>query len=235
MKMAIDYVRDNIMNKVGGYVCFTNVHASVMGRQSLEYRSTLNSSFMTLPDGKPLFWYAYLKGLRDVGHVPGPDFLPAFIKETHQTGLRHYFYGSTQKVLDALTRNLLAQYPEINIAGTYSPPFRKLSQDETSEIINNINHAKPDIIWIGLGAPKQEKWMEDNWSKLKPALLMGVGAAFDFNAGTIKRSPPIYTKLGIEWLHRLSQEPWRLFKRYLVTNSLFVWFLVIDVLKHNKY
>ena len=234
MDSAIDNVKQNIKDQTGGYVCFTNVHASVMGHQNLNFRNILNNSFMTLPDGKPLYWYAQLKGLRDVGHVPGPDFLPKFIKQTHKTKIKHYFFGSTQEVLIKLTKNLQSHYPEINIAGSYSPPFRELSTEENSEIIKNINNLKPDIIWIGLGAPKQETWMADNWEKLQPALLMGVGAAFDFHAGTIKRAHPVFTKLGIEWLHRLFQEPRRLFSRYLITNSLFLWFLLTNLFKHNE-
>ncbi len=225
MSSAIEHVKQNIEDKLGGYVCFTNVHVSVMGRQDTNFRSTLNGSFMTVPDGKPLYWYAKLKGLDDVGHVPGPDFLPAFVEYTKSSNIRHYFFGSTQEVLDKLIDNLKQNDPDIQIAGCYSPPFRALSLEETDEIINNITSSKPDIIWVGLGAPKQEYWMADNWKKLQPAILMGVGAAFDFHAGTIKRAPVIFTKLGIEWLHRLSQEPKRLFSRYLVTNSLFIWYL----------
>ncbi len=234
MRSAIENARENIKNKTGGYVCFTNVHASVIGHQNLKFRSALNNSFMTLPDGKPLYWYARLKGLRDVGHVPGPDFMPTFIKHNHKTDIKHYFFGSTQEVLDKLSINLKQRYPEINIAGSFSPPFRALSAEETGEIIKKINALKPDIIWIGLGAPKQEEWMADNWEELRPALLMGVGAAFDFHAGTIQRAPPVFTKLGIEWLHRLSQEPKRLFRRYLVTNTLFIWYLISGSLKRNK-
>lgn len=234
MESAIDNVKKNLKDHIGGYVCFTNVHASVMGHQNLKFRKALNNSFMTLPDGKPLYWYAKLHGLSDVGHVPGPDFLPTFIQQTHNTNIKHYFFGSTQAVLDKLTTNLKSSYSGINIAGSFSPPFRELSAVETDEIINNIKKTNPDIIWIGLGAPKQEEWMADNWEKLRPALLMGVGAAFDFHAGTIKRAPPIFTKLGIEWLHRLLQEPKRLFSRYLITNSLFLWFIFTNMFKRNE-
>ena len=233
MTSAIGHTTRRLQSGEGGYVCFTNVHASVTGRRDPAYRQALDHSFMTLPDGKPLYWVARARGLQDVGHVPGPDFMPEFIEHSRELGLRHYFFGSTPEVLDALTTTLRQHYPDIRIVGSHSPPFRALSKEENRQLVDKINAARPDIIWIGLGAPKQELWMNKHWRSLRPAVLMGVGAAFDFHAGTAKRAPAMFTRLGLEWLYRLVNEPRRLWKRYLVTNTLFVGFLIYDRLRRK--
>lgn len=230
METAVTHTIDRVDSKRGGYVCFTNVHAAVMGRQDRAYRAALDNSYMTLPDGKPLFWVARLKKLSDVGHVPGPDFFPAFLERTADKGLRHYFFGSKPDVLSTLEKKLTALHPEMQIVGSYSPPFREVSREETKAMIADINRVQPDVVWIGLGAPKQEFWMADNWEALRPAILMGVGAAFDFHAGTVKRAPRLFTRVGLEWLYRLCREPRRLWRRYFVTNSLFIYFLGANLL-----
>lgn len=228
MSSAIRETEARIQSGKGGYICFTNVHASVMGRTDENYLNALNGSFMTLPDGKPLYWVAHTRSLDDVGHVPGPDFMPRFIESTADLGLRHYFFGSTPEVLETLTEKLTENFPGIQIAGSFSPPFRQMSPDETAQVLQRIKDSAPDIVWIGLGAPKQELWMREHWEALKPAILMGVGAAFDFHAGSVRRAPGIYTRLGLEWAYRLCKEPRRLWKRYLVTNTLFIRFLLGD-------
>ena len=205
-----------------------------MGRRNKELRPVLNNSFMTLPDGKPLFWVARLKSLRQVGHVPGPDFFPELLSEPAFQSVRHFFFGSTPGTLDLLLNNLKQKYPNILITGSLSPPFRMLSDEEDDSIIDTINRAQPDIIWVGLGAPKQEIWMAKHWQQLKPAILMGIGAAFDFHAGTIRRAPTVLSRIGLEWLHRLLSEPGRLWKRYLITNSLFLYYLTVDWLRGAK-
>lgn len=214
---------------LGGYVCFSNVHSIVTAAMDHRLREIINTSFLSVPDGKPLLVLARLKGYSDVGQVPGPDFIPTLFRQPKN--LRHFFYGSTNKVLGALTANLKKQFPHATIVGSYSPPFRALSDSESKEIITLINNTRPDIIWVGLGAPKQEYWIADNWQKLKPAILMGVGAAFDFHANTKKRAPVWIRHLGLEWLHRLGHEPKRLWRRYLVTNSLFIYYLVRATLR----
>jgi N-acetylglucosaminyldiphosphoundecaprenol N-acetyl-beta-D-mannosaminyltransferase len=219
-------------NGLGGYICFANVHSVVTAAMDGRLRRIINDSFLSVPDGKPLSIVARLKGHADVGQVPGPDFMPALIHQSKN--LRHFFYGSTGTVLDALTANLKKQFPHANIVGRYSPPFRTLSDSESKEIIAHINNAKPDIIWVGLGAPKQEYWMADNWRQLRPAILMGVGAAFDFHAGVKKRAPVWMRHIGLEWLHRFAHEPKRLWRRYLVTNPLFIYYLVRNTLRHGK-
>jgi N-acetylglucosaminyldiphosphoundecaprenol N-acetyl-beta-D-mannosaminyltransferase len=179
---------------------------------------------MSMPDGRPLSTVAALSGIKDMSQVAGPDFMLEML-DKHRA-MRHFFYGSTEEILLQLTEKLKARFHGLNVVGIFSPPFRSLQSHEINHITSMINLAKPDIVWIGLGAPKQEYWMAEHWEELKPAILMGVGAAFDFNAGKISRAPGWMRKNNIEWFYRLSQEPGRLWKRYLVTNSLFFYYLI---------
>lgn len=229
MSRSISDTLERVRTGLGGYVCFSNVHSIVVAAMDPCLRGIINNSFLTLPDGKPLSVIARLKGYSDVSQVAGPDFMPMLIQQS--TGLKHFFYGSTNTVLQALTSNLKQKFPHANIVGSYSPPFRNLSSSESSEIITFINNAKPDIIWVGLGAPKQEYWIAKNWQKLRPAILMGVGAAFNFHANEKKRAPVWMRNLCLEWLYRLAHEPKRLWRRYLVTNSLFIYYLIRDTLR----
>jgi len=234
IESAIGEVLRRVQDGTGGYVCFTNVHCAVMAHRDSQYRNIINTSFMTLPDGKPLYWVARSRGLAGVGHVPGPDLLPALLAIKHDPPLRHFFYGSRREVLAALVNNLKSRYSGIEIVGTYSPPFRPLSEQERRQVLDEILRAQPDIVWVGLGAPKQEQWMAENWHSLKPAVLMGVGAAFDFHAGAVKRAPSLFTRIGMEWAYRLASEPRRLWRRYLVTNSLFLCYLILGMVKKKK-
>lgn len=229
MSRSISDTLERVRMGLGGYVCFSNVHSIVVSAMDPRLREIINSSFLTLPDGKPLSVIARLKGYSDVGQVPGPDFMPMLIQQSKC--LKHFFYGSTNTVLHALTSNLKQKFPHANIVGSYSPPFRNLSSSESNEIIALINNTKPDIIWVGLGAPKQEYWIAENWQQLRPAILMGVGAAFNFHANEKKRAPVWMRNLCLEWLYRLAYEPKRLWRRYLVTNSLFIYYLIRDTLR----
>lgn len=212
----------------GGYICFSNVHTVVTSRTDRDLREYTNRSFLSLPDGRPLSIYARLCGYKDVDQVAGPDFMEYCLQA--MPGTRHFFYGSTEKTLTKLCSNIRERYPQIQIVGAYSPPFRDLTEHEKAEVIRMINDTNPDFVWVGLGAPKQEKWMAENWQHLKPAILLGVGAAFDFHAGTVKRCPQWMRTMSLEWLYRLIQEPRRLWRRYFVTNSLFIWFISVEAL-----
>ena len=159
--------------------------------------------------------------------------MDAMFRFTQNTGIRHYFYGSTQQTLDLLTKNLQQQYPGLQIAGTYSPPFRDLTEGEDQKILEMMRSAKADIYWIGLGAPKQEIWMANHKDQL-PGVMVGVGAGFNFYAGNVKRAPKWMQKAGLEWLYRLTQDPKRLFKRYLLTNIEFGWLMMVHQRQHGK-
>lgn len=225
---ALEAVRQRLKEGRGGYICFSNVHTVVTSRTDRHLRDDTNHSFLSLPDGRPLSIYARLRGYSDVAQVTGPDFMEYCLHA--MPGARHFFYGSTENTLARLRANIAERYPQAVIVGAYSPPFRPLTEQEHAAVISMINDAKPNFVWVGLGAPKQEKWMAENWESLRPAILMGVGAAFDFHAGTLKRCPEWMRVMSLEWLYRLSQEPRRLWRRYFVTNSLFVWYLAVDAL-----
>lgn len=208
----------------GGYICFTNVHAAVMGVRDPEFQGITNSSFLSLADGKPVYWVAKATSTSAIGHVAGPDFMHSMLRR--YPSRNHFFYGSTPAVLERLIKQLRHKIPEINICGSFSPPFRSLTQSERIHVVQMIRESRAEFVWISLGAPKQERWMAEMWADLKPAVLLGVGAAFDFHSGMLKRAPVWVRCTGFEWLYRLMQEPKRLWKRYLITNTLFIYYVV---------
>jgi N-acetylglucosaminyldiphosphoundecaprenol N-acetyl-beta-D-mannosaminyltransferase len=228
---ALDCVESGLREGTGGYVCFTNVHTTVMGRRDSQIRAVTNRSFLSLADGKPIYWLGRFRAGRRLGHVPGPDFMLAALKRFPDRP--HFLYGSTPAVLARLTQELRAQVPGLNICGTFSPPFRVLTEADKAEHLEIIRRSNAQFVWVGLGAPKQERWMSECWQALAPAMLFGVGAAFDFHAGVIRRAPRLMRDLGLEWLHRLATEPHRLGRRYLVTNGLFLWYLLRELLTRD--
>jgi N-acetylglucosaminyldiphosphoundecaprenol N-acetyl-beta-D-mannosaminyltransferase len=226
MKTALALIDARLQAGEGGYVCFTNAHTSVLGRRDLAFRAVTNQSFLSVADGKSVYWLGRLKG-QPIGHLPGPDF---FLKALERfPGRRHFLYGSTPQTIELLQAQLRARVPGVQIVGTLAPPFRALSPDDKAQHYAAIRAAAADFVWVGLGAPKQEQWMAEAAQHLRPSILFGVGAAFDFHAGTIPRAPPVMRALGLEWLYRLLKEPRRLWKRYLITNSLFVAYALRDL------
>lgn len=226
MAETIQYVTENLEKLRGKYICVSNVHTTVMSYEDEAYRNIQNSAAMVLPDGKPLSVVSRLRGFKEAQKVSGPDLMPEIFGLSEKRGYTHYFYGSTEETLEKLKEALMVRYPKLKISGMYSPPFRPLTEAEDEEIIRQINEASPDFIWVGLGAPKQEMWMYDHRDKLC-GIMFGVGAGFDFHAGTVKRAPVWMQKCGLEWLYRLTQDPKRLFKRYAVTNVKFLWLLLM--------
>ena len=218
---AASYLLNHSKELSGKYVCFSNVHTTVMAADDKEYRTILNDSAATFPDGKPVADKIMAHGYGEAERVAGPDLMAELFRRSEGTGLKHFFYGSTEITLDALRKNLTEKYPYMNIAGMYSPPFRDLTEEEDAEITDLINASGADFVWIGLGAPKQEKWMASHEGRIN-GVMLGVGAGFDFHAGTVKRAPHILQNLGLEWLYRLFQNPKRLIKRYFITNTKFI-------------
>ncbi len=229
---AAVYVKSHLEDLKGKYICFSNVHTTVTAYKDPAYLAIQNGSVFTFPDGSPIAKVQIRQGYDSARRVAGPDFMDAMFRFTQNTGIRHYFYGSTQQTLDLLTKNLQQQYPGLQIAGTYSPPFRDLTEGEDQKILEMMRSAKADIYWIGLGAPKQEIWMANHKDQL-PGVMVGVGAGFNFYAGNIKRAPKWMQKAGLEWLYRLTQDPKRLFKRYLLTNIEFGWYMIINEIRRN--
>ncbi len=216
------------------YITYPNVRVVVTANKDDELMHAINQADISSPDGKPLEFVARLKGLKEFKRCAGPDMMLVILKESESQGYTNYFYGSTQETLDKLKVNLLKSYPKLKILKMYSPPFRPLTVEEENNIINELNTITPDLIWIGLGAPKQEKLMYRFKCRLKRGVLLGVGAAFDFHANNIKRAPIWMQQLGLEWFYRLLKEPRRLFMQYLVTNSLFFLYLLKYGVKINE-
>ena len=225
MKSVIYYLTKNMEKLRGEYVCVSNVHTTVMAYNDASYRNVQNSAAIAVPDGKPLSLICRIRGYKNAQRVAGPDLMPEILRISEMEGYRHYFYGSTEKTLESLESNIRRRYPKLNIVGTYSPPFRKLTTEEDERIIEEINAARPDFIWVGLGAPKQECWMYEHKGKLN-GIMLGVGAAFDFHAGTAKRAPKWMQEFYLEWLYRLIQDPRRLMKRYVSSNAQFIWLIL---------
>lgn len=230
MEKTVSYIEQHLDELKGHYICVSNVHTTVTAYRDGEYREVQNNAAMNIPDGKPLSIVQRHTGFKEAGRVPGPDLMPEIFRLSEKKGYRHYFYGSRQETLDALKVKLAEEYPKMNVVGMYSPPFRPMTEEEDEEAIRNINECNPDFIWIGLGAPKQEKWMAAHDGRVC-GVMLGVGAGFDFHAGTIKRAPLWMQEFCMEWLFRIGQDPKRLFPRYLDTNFSFVFYLFREWLK----
>ncbi len=228
----LKFLSENMKEVSGNYICVSNVHTTVLSYEDSDYKKVQNNALLRLPDGAPLSSVARKKGFSEAKRVTGPDLMQKIFESSDSNGYRHYFYGSTEKTLEKLRNKLQEKYPNINIVGMYSPPFRTLTEEEDNEIIKNINNTEADIVWVGLGAPKQEIWMNNHKNKIK-GLMIGVGAGFDYHAGNIKRAPKWMQKCSLEWLYRLLQDPKRLFKRYFRTNTKFIK-LVHKELKNEK-
>lgn len=233
MNKTVSYIEQHLEELKGHYICVSNVHTTVTAYRDEEYRNIQNNAVMNIPDGKPLSIVQRRSGYKAAGRVPGPDLMPEIFQLSEEKGYRHYFYGSRQETLDALKTKLTEEYPGLTIVGMYSPPFHPLTEEEDEKAIENINSCNPDFIWVGLGAPKQEKWMAAHDGKVC-GVMLGVGAGFDFHAGTIKRAPLWMQEFCMEWLFRIGQDPKRLLGRYLDTNFSFVFYLMREGLKGKK-
>jgi N-acetylglucosaminyldiphosphoundecaprenol N-acetyl-beta-D-mannosaminyltransferase len=204
------------------YVCVTGVHGVMESRRDSRIREIHNKSGLVTPDGMPLVWLLRNAGCREVGRVYGPDLMLALLERGREHGHTHFLYGSTAGTLKLLVGNLSRRIPGIRIAGTYAPPFGVISRDEDDDIVDTINRSGAKLVWVGLSTPKQEIWMAEHRSRLSANVLIGVGAAFPFHAGLVRQAPPLVQRAGLEWLFRLTQEPRRLWRRYLRNNPRFI-------------
>lgn len=225
MPRVAQAIEDAIIQGTKIRLVFCSTHTLVESQSDQRLLEAVNGSDIVAPDGMPLVWLCNARGGRGTQRVYGPDAMLAFCEYGLRLGWRHYFYGSTDETLEILTARLAHRFPGLALAGSYSPPFRTLSPQEDDEIVERINAAKPDLIWVGLGMPKQELWMAQHRLNLDAPVLLGVGAAFDFHSGTVRQAPRWMQRSGTEWLFRLLQEPRRLWKRYLIGNSRFLWLL----------
>ena len=203
------------------YVCITNAHSVVSAGQNTEFQSVINGADMATPDGAPVAWVMRKLGYDKQERINGPDLMLRYCELAEQKGESIFLYGSAPETLEKLKHKLNDKFPGLHIAGAFSPPFRALSAEEDQDVIDLINSSGASTVWVSLGCPKQEKWMAAHRGRVK-GVMIGVGAAFDYHAGTIQRAPLWMQRRGLEWLHRLCSEPRRLWKRYLVTNTLFI-------------
>lgn len=226
MPQLLAFTTENLEALRGEYICAANVHTTVTSYRDPAYCAIQNGAALAIPDGGPLSTVGHSRGYKEMQRTTGPSYMEEVLLASKDTGYRHYFYGATEETLAKMRDTLQEKYPWVIVAGMYSPPFRPLTEEEDADIIAQINAAKPDYIWVGLGAPKQELWMAQHKGELS-GLMIGVGAAFDYLAGNLQRAPGWMQDHDLEWFFRLMQEPKRLFSRYMRTNLSFIWHAVI--------
>lgn len=226
MEWLLIFTATHIKELSGDYMCVSNVHTTVTSYEDKTYRDIQNGGIMAIPDGGPLSIVGHRRGYKNMKRTTGPSYMAEILKISTQKGYSHYFYGSTEETLKKLYKILKHDFPGIQIAGMYSPPFRPLTEEENRCVVERINETKPDFVWIGLGAPKQERWMAAHQGIIK-GFMVGVGAGFDYLAGNISRAPEWMQKCNLEWMYRLLQDPKRLFRRYWHTNTKFIWNAIV--------
>lgn len=219
--------------KIGHYVAFTGMHGVTEARHDIQFRNILNSADLVVPDGMPLVWLGRWHKHSLERRVYGPDLMRDFCSKTGPR-YRHFFFGGVTGVADELARTLCDKYG-IVLAGTYTPPFRPLTKEEEIEVAARIAEAAPDLLWVGLSTPKQERWMYGHRHRLQVPVMLGVGAAFDLNSGRVRQAPSWMRENGLEWLFRLLIEPRRLWKRYLVTIPSSIWSVSMELLHLREF
>ena len=216
------------------YIAVTGMHGVMEAPHDGEFKTILNSAGLVVADGMPLVWIGRRLGFEMRRRVYGPELMETFCKETVKKGYRHYFYGGAPGVGEELAARFVSRFPGMVVAGTYSPPFRSLTREEDGEVIHAIEVAQVDVVWVGLSTPKQERWMYEHRGRLNVPVLVGVGAAFDFHTGRIAQAPEWMREHGLEWLFRLTMEPRRLWRRYLVYGAEFVALVLLELLGLKK-
>jgi N-acetylglucosaminyldiphosphoundecaprenol N-acetyl-beta-D-mannosaminyltransferase len=222
LKTALAAIADAVQGRRKGYVCVTGVHGVMEAQDDAGFKNILNGAFLCTPDGMPMVWAGRLNGHREMRRVYGPDLMLDVCAWSETNGCKHFFYGGADGVADLLAQKLKTKFPKLTVAGTFTPPFRALDAGEIAKLQAQVAAAKPDILWVGLSTPKQEKFMAEFLPKLDVTLMIGVGAAFDFHSGRVRQAPRWMQRSGLEWFYRLCCEPRRLAKRYLRNNPLFV-------------
>ncbi|NOU01319.1 MAG: WecB/TagA/CpsF family glycosyltransferase [Gallionella sp.] len=229
---ALSRISNWAANHESRYVCVCNVHAVVTASQDAAFGRVVREADMATPDGAPVAWL-----MRQLGHVGqrrinGPDLMWRYCEQVESRSEPIFLYGNSEATLSQLQLKLLAAFPALKIAGAISPPFRTLTTEEDEVIVGQINASGAGVVWVSLGCPKQELWMAAHRGRIN-AVMVGVGAAFDYHAGTTKRAPKWAQDYGLEWLHRLASEPGRLWKRYMITNTLFVLGAALQLLREH--
>jgi N-acetylglucosaminyldiphosphoundecaprenol N-acetyl-beta-D-mannosaminyltransferase len=220
---ALAAVAEAVTSRRKGYICVTGVHGVMEAQDDPAFRRILNDAFLCTPDGMPMVWMGRLRGHSEMGRVYGPDLMLAVCEWSRTRPCRHFFYGGAPGVAELLRDKLTQRFPGLQVAGCYTPPFRPLEATEVQDLQTQIRSLKPDILWVGLSTPKQEKFMAEFLPQFDVTLMVGVGAAFDFHSGRIRQAPRWIQRSGLEWFYRLCWEPRRLAGRYLRNNPRFVW------------
>jgi N-acetylglucosaminyldiphosphoundecaprenol N-acetyl-beta-D-mannosaminyltransferase len=228
--IALEIIDQWISRREAHYICVTTVHGVVESYADPELRAIHNAAGLVTPDGMPLVWLSRLQGFRHVERVYGPDLMLDVCGHSVANGIRHFLYGGGPGIVERLAKNLTARFPELQIVGTYAPPFRDLTPAEDANVTRLISTAKPDIVWVGIGTPKQERWMAHHAKRIGAPVVIGVGAAFDFHAGVKRQAPRWMMRAGLEWLFRLAHEPRRLARRYLIGNPRFLLLVLFQML-----
>lgn len=231
MATAVETIADWVTLGRKAYVAVAAVHSVVDAQDDAVVKTIMQQADLCVPDGVPLVWLLRKAGFGNVTRVFGPDLMLALCARLSATGARMFYYGGAEGVAEELGAEMERRYPGLITAGTYTPPFRPLTMDEEIEVACLIEAARPDVLWVGLSSPKQERWMGAFRARLSVPVMLGVGAAFDYNTGRIKRAPRWMQKTALEWLYRVAQDPRRLWRRYARNNPLFLFYLLRDRLR----
>jgi N-acetylglucosaminyldiphosphoundecaprenol N-acetyl-beta-D-mannosaminyltransferase len=231
MAETLDMIDEWIASDARHFVCTVDVHALMESETNDDIRRIYRSdAAVVTADGMPIVWFLRRRGRPTAERICGPDLMPALFRRSETRRYRNFLYGASSETLARLRDRLTREFPRAHIVGTFSPPFRALSEAEEANVVDMLNATEPDIVWVGLGAPKQDRWMAAHRATLHAPVLIGVGAAFDMLAGTVRRAPVVMQRTGCEWMFRIAQEPRRLLKRYVKSNSQFAIRLLIEML-----
>ena len=235
MEGSVACVRSLLEQNAKGYICLAGAHGIMEARRDAELRSILAKAYLVAPDGMPTVWMGRLQGFSQMQRVFGPDLMLEILRREEFSGCRHFFCGGEPGVAAKLRDAMLRRYPWVSIVGTYTPPFRPMTVEEEYEFVAKVQFLRPDIVWVGLSTPKQDRFMSRYLPMLDTKLMIGVGAAFLYHTGAIRDSPRWVKRAGLQWLHRLAQEPTRLWRRYLVNVPLFLSHAVLQATGLQRY
>lgn len=233
--LAINEIDRFIENDVRTYICVRDAHGIIQCQRNPDLRIIHNNAGLVVPDGMPMVWISRWRGHAHVSRVYGPGLMLDYLLHSVKKKRRHFFYGGGEGVPEKLKHVLCDKFPRLQVVGTLSPPFRPLTREEDENVIRQINKTCPDMVWVGLSTPKQEKWMADHLGRINAPVMVGVGAAFDFNAGLKKTAPEWMQKSGLEWSFRVMTEPRRLWRRYLWVIPMFIILNLLQLLGILRY